>query len=47
MSGYEDLTWCTKIIEKIWVKSGNVSNPKVESIKIEDVEIRKRMNKIL
>lgn len=60
IAGYEDLTWCTRIIEKIWEKSEEVSkekiafmisiiqhllNPKVESIKIEDEAIRKRMKK--
>jgi len=60
IAGYEDLTWCTKIMEKIWKKSGKVSkekiaftisiiqyllSPNVESIKIDDEEIRKRMKK--
>ena len=60
IAGYEDLTWCTKIMEKIWKKSEKVSkekvtftisiiqyllSPSVESIKIDDEEIRKRMKK--
>jgi hypothetical protein len=27
--GHEDLTWCTKIMEKIWEKSENVSKEKI------------------
>ena len=57
---YENLTWCTKIMEKIWKKSRKVLkekvaftisiiqyllSPKVESIKIDDETIRKKMKK--
>jgi hypothetical protein len=60
IAGYADLTWCTKMMEKIWEKSANVSkekiaftisiiqyllNPKIQSIKIDDEGIRKRMKK--
>jgi len=60
IDGHENLTWCTKIMEKIWEKSRKVSkekvaftisiiqyllSPKVESIKIDDEAIRKRMKK--
>ncbi|RHZ79380.1 hypothetical protein Glove_148g5 [Diversispora epigaea] len=60
IDGHENLTWCTKIMEKIWEKSKKVLkekvaftisiiqyllSPKVESIKIDDEAIRKRMKK--
>ncbi|RHZ80489.1 hypothetical protein Glove_134g74 [Diversispora epigaea] len=60
IDGHENLTWCTKIMEKIWEKTKKVPkekvaftisiiqyllSPKVESIKIDDEAIRKRMKK--
>lgn len=56
----DDVTWCTKIVEKIWEKSSEVPkekiaftisilqyllNPNVETIKINDEAIQKRMKK--
>jgi hypothetical protein len=29
IAGYEDLTWCTKILEKIWRDTGKVSKEKI------------------
>ncbi|RHZ89332.1 hypothetical protein Glove_16g107 [Diversispora epigaea] len=60
IDGHKNLTWYTKIMEKIWEKSKKVPkekvaftisiiqyllSPKVESIKIDDEAIRKRMKK--
>jgi hypothetical protein len=60
IAGFENLTWYTKILEKIWKKLGKVPkekvafthsiiqylvDPNVESIKIDDEEIRIRMKK--